>query len=161
MKKLAVILLLVALPMALFADFYLGPTAMYKGNPQMLTTVPNAGDLAFGAEARLNLSLFEGQAMALYNLNQSINTYLDVGLVLNLAIVSVGVGVGPNFFVNFMPGAPEAASFGFNAKAHVDLNLGGIKISGYYMVILESISVANIQDSLNFGTAGISLLFKL
>jgi hypothetical protein len=54
MKILLIVLLLIALPMALFAQqFYLGPTAMYKDNPQMLSTaVPESGDIAFGAEDR-------------------------------------------------------------------------------------------------------------
>ncbi len=99
--------------------------------------------------------------MALYNFNQSFNTYLDLGIVVNIAVVSLGVGVGPNLFINFMTNMPEVASFGFNAKAHADLNLGMLKISVYYLIIIESLSVSNIMDSLNFGTVGLSLLFKL
>ncbi len=162
MKKAILVLVLVALPAMVFADFYLGPTAMYKNNPLLLqTVVPEIGDIAFGGEARLNLSIFEGQLMALYNFNQSLNTYLDLGIVINIAVVSLGVGVGPNLFVNFMANTPEVAMFGFNAKAHVDLNLGIVKISAYYLILLESLSVSNIMDSLNFGTVGLSVLFKL
>ncbi len=60
MKKAILVLVLAALPAALFAQFYLGPTAMYKGNPQMLAAaVPELGDIAFGGEARLDISIFE------------------------------------------------------------------------------------------------------
>jgi len=163
LKKLLFVLTLAVIPMAVFADFRIGATAMYKGTPQALVSVvPNdVGAFAFGAEARLGISILEGQAMALYNFNRSFDTYLDVGIALDIAILTIGVGVGPNIAVNLIPSAPEAASFGFNGKAHVDLNLGKFTISGYYMIILDRLDMTNIQDNLTLGNVGLSVLLKL
>jgi hypothetical protein len=167
MKKLIVLVLLLVLPLSLFAQgFYLGVDAMFKGDYMELPSgFSNPGsivhNLAFGAEARFTFAIFEAQAMALYNLNQSFNTYLDVGLCLDIAIISLGIGVGPNFVINFWSGAPAAAGFGFNGKAHVDLNLGSFKISVFYLLLVDSLNFPTFSQNLRLGNAGLALLFKL
>jgi hypothetical protein len=150
----------------MFAQFYIGVSAMYKSDPVTLPSVtpdPSIVDnLAFGADLKLQLSIFEVQALALYNLDQSFNTYLDVGVALDIAgILTLGAGVGPNFIIDFESGSPEPFGFGFNGKIHADLNLGGIKISAYYLFLIDSISVADIQTKMYAGNVGLSVLFKL
>jgi hypothetical protein len=164
MKKIIIVLLLLVLPMTMFAQFYLGASALYKGDPlgiPNLTPDPSIVDnLAFGIDARLNVAIFEAQLLALYNLDQSFNTYLDVGIVLNIAIISIGAGVGPNLVINFMSGALETVSFGFNGKVHADINLGNFKISAYYMFLIDSISIPSITSEMYAGNVGLSLMFK-
>ncbi|HEQ70960.1 MAG TPA: hypothetical protein ENN69_00585 [Spirochaetia bacterium] len=159
MKKLVVALLLLALPMSLFADFYLGASALYKGD---YANAPNDDDivdnLAFGADVKLTLSLFEIQGLALYNLNNSFNVYLDAGIILDFAILSIGAGIGPNFLIDF---DGNYSGFGFNGKIHADINLDSIKISAYYMFLIDDISVSDIEDSMSAGNIGVSVLFKL
>lgn len=163
MKKLIIVLVLITLPMAAFAQFYLGATAFFKGDPLGLQNpTPSIVDnLAFGADAKLKLAILEGQATALYVLNNSFNVFLDVGIILDIAIVSVGAGVGPNFLLDFSSGAPESFAFGFNGKVHVDLNLDPIKISAYYLFLLDSITIADIKEKMYAGNVGLSILFML
>jgi hypothetical protein len=163
MKKIMIVLVLLALPMSMFAQFYIGPSAMYKGDPMTPPAVtPDLVDhFSFGADLKLQLSIFEVQALALYNLGNSFNTYLDVGIAFDLAIVTIGAGVGPNFVISFNSGVEDPVAFGFNGKVHVDLNLGGIKISAYYMFLLDNLSVADVESQMYAGNVGLSLLFKL
>ncbi len=169
MKKIIIILVLLLLPMSMFAQFYIGASAMLKGDPLNPPTIvwydTNSllDNFAFGVDARVNLSIFEIQALALYNLNQSFNAYLDVGIVLNIAIVSIGAGVGPNFVVVFNTAAPavDTFGFGFNGKVHADINLGSFKISVYYMFLMDNLSVADLTSNMYAGNAGLSLMFKL
>jgi hypothetical protein len=164
MKRIIIVLLFIALPMSMFAQFYLGPTAMYKGDPMDLPgTTPDYSlidHLAFGADVKLQISLFEVQALAMYNFNNTFNVYLDAGIALDLAIVTIGAGIGPNFYVS-LDDVPDPVGFGFNGKVHVDLNLGGVKISAYYMFLIDNITVSNIESQMYAGNVGLSLLFKL
>jgi len=163
MKKLLIVLVLITLPMAVFAQFYLGATAFYKADPVGLQNpTPSIVDnLAFGADVKLKLAILEGQATALYVLNNSFNVFLDVGVIFDIAILSIGAGVGPNFLIDFSSGAPQAFGFGFNGKAHVDLNFDPIKISVYYIFLLDSITVADIKEKMHAGNVGLSILFML
>ncbi|MBN2351987.1 MAG: hypothetical protein JXD23_05405 [Spirochaetales bacterium] len=165
MKKIIIILMLLLLPMSMFGQFFLGASALYKGDPlgiPSITPDPSIVDnLAFGADIRVNLAIFEAQALALYNLDQSFNCYFDLGIVLNIAIVSIGAGVGPNFVVSLASGTPEPFAFGFNGKIHADINLGSFKISAYYMFLIDNISIPDITSQMYAGNVGLSLMFKL
>lgn len=164
MKKLIIALVLIALPISLFAQFFIGPTAFYKGSPVEMPTIDQTfvDQLSFGVDTKIQLSILEIQGMALYNLNQSFNCYLDAGIVLDIAVVSLGAGIGPNFLINFAAGAPEAFGFGFNGKIHADINIDIIKISVYYMFLIDSISsVDGITANMYAGNIGLSVLFKL
>lgn len=166
MKRIIIVLLLLLLPMSMFAQLYLGVSAMYKSDPLTLPSVtpdPSIVDnLAFGADLKIQLAIFEIQALALYNLDQSFNTYLDVGLAFDIAsVLTIGAGVGPNFVISFVSGAPEPFGFGFNGKIHADLNLGGIKISAYYLFLVDNITVADLTSQMYAGNVGLSVLFKL
>jgi hypothetical protein len=163
MKKIILAFLIITLPLGLFADFYLGGTALYKDDPKYLEGADETiiDDLAFGAVAQLNIAMIEGSAMALYEFDGAFDLFLDVGLTFDVAIFTIGVGIGPNFIIQADPDAPDPTALGFNGKLHVDLNLGDIKISGYYMILVENLAAEDFEDSLTFGNVGLSVLFKL
>ncbi|MEJ2663807.1 MAG: hypothetical protein P8107_07160 [Spirochaetia bacterium] len=166
MKKLILLLLLVTLPLGLFAQFYLGGSALYKEDPKYLQDVQSAdqsffNDLALGAEARLKLGMFEISGLALYEFDNAFDVYLDAGVSFDIAILTIGAGIGPNFIIQADPDAPESTSIGFNGKIHADLNLGDIKISAYWLILVESLSYKDFSDNLTAGNVGVSVLFKL
>jgi hypothetical protein len=167
MKKLIVVLMIALLPAMAFAlDFQIGGTAMYKGMLEDFESgVPDVGfdDFTFGAEARLNFGLIQGAAAVLYypdEFNPSLVALTDVGLTLNLAIVRLGAGIGPNFYIPLSDGGPSGV--GFNLKGAVDVQLGGISVGlvGYYYLA----SFDDLDAGL-FETAqpwlGLTVLFKL
>lgn len=163
MKKLIIALVLIALPISLFAQFYIGPTAFFKCDPSSVSVADiQLDNFAFGLDTKIQLSIFEIQGTALYNFGQQFNVFLDAGIVLDIAIVSIGAGVGPNFLINLDPSALEAFGLGFNGKVHVDLNIDIIKISLYYVFLIDNLlDPATIADNMYFGNVGLSLLFKL
>jgi len=139
---------------------------LYKEDPKYLQDIqpsdqPFLLHLALGGEARLKLSLLEGSALVLYELDNAFDVYLDVGVSLDLALLTIGAGIGPNFIIQADPDAPEPTSFGFNGRVHADLNLGDIKISAYWLILVESLSYKNFEDNLTAGSVGVSVLFKL
>lgn len=163
MKKLMLIVMLLALPLGLFAEFYLGGSALYKEDPEYLQDPDDTifDDMAFGAEARLKIAMFEGSALALYEFDGAFDVYLTVGLAFDVAILTIGAGIGPNYIIQTDPDAPDPTAFGFNGKIHVDVNLGDIKISGYWLFLIENLAAEDIEESATFGNIGVSVLFKL
>jgi hypothetical protein len=166
MKKLIVVLVIALLPTLAFAlDFQIGGTAMYKGNwTDLKTTTPTLDDFTFGGEARLSFGLLQGAAAVLYypdDVASSLKVLTDIGVTLNLAIVRLGAGIGPNFFIP-LEGTVSTVPVGFNLKAAVDLQLGKLSLGvvGYYY--LDSLS--DLKAGL-FETAqpwlGLTLLYKL
>ena len=169
MKKLIVVLVIALLPVLAFADvdFQLGATGMYKGLLEDITSgTADIGldDFTFGAEARLNFGLIQGAAALLYypdDLTPSLVALTDIGLTLNLAIVRLGVGIGPNFYIP-LGGKVDGVPIGLNLKGAVDLQLGKLSLGvvGYYYLA----SLSDLNADL-FTTAqpwlGLTLLYKL
>ncbi len=169
MKKLIVVLMIALLPAMAFAlDFQIGGTAMYKGLLEDIESgVSDVGldDFTFGAEARLNFGLIQGAAAVLYYPDEvapSLVALTDIGLTVNLAIVRLGAGIGPNFYIPLSDDGPKGVPVGFNLKGAVDLQLGGISVGlvGYYYIA----SFEDLGPEL-FQTAqpwlGLTVLFKL
>ena len=162
MKKIILIVMLLALPMGLFAQFYLGGSVLYKEDPEYLQDLQEESffnELAFGAEARLQIAMIQGSALALYEFDGALDVFLTVGLAIDVAILTVGAGVGPNFIIQLDSDVSDATTFGFNGKIHADLNLGDIKVSAYWLMIVEDL--ADLENSITFGNLGVSVLFKL
>jgi hypothetical protein len=184
MKKLLILLVLVILPVLTFADFQIGPTAMYNfifNDPNLsgVTRALSLNDFTFGADARLNLGIFQGTAYALltpgsvtgsgidtvYN-PTVIKLYTDVGLCLDFLIFRIGAGIGPNFKFNFAdpaaPTKPDVFELGLNFRAAADISLGGIALSLVYLTDfnLTPAGAAKVFEKIN-GNLGLSLLFKL
>jgi hypothetical protein len=169
MKKLIVVLMIALLPTLAFAlDFQVGGTAMYKGLLSDIQDGPSSvtlDDFTFGAEARLSLGLLQGAAAVLYypdEFNPSLVALTDIGVTLNLAIVRLGAGIGPNFFIPLSDSSVKGVPVGLNLKGAVDLQLGGISVGlvGYYY--LASLSDLNADLFTNAQPwLGLSVLFKV
>jgi len=169
MKKLIVVLMIALLPTLAFAlDFQIGGTAMYKGMLEDIESgVTDIGvdDFTFGAEARLSFGLLQGAAAILYypdEFNPSLVALTDIGLTLNLAIVRIGAGIGPNFYIPLSDDGPEGVPIGLNVKGAVDLQLGGISIGlvgYYYLASFDDLSLGLFETAQPW--LGLTVLFKL
>lgn len=168
MKKLIIVLLIAVLPTMAFAiDFQLGGTAMYKGLLSDILDGPDGitlQDFTYGAEARLGFGIIQGAAALLYYPDEfypQIVAMTDIGLTLNLAIIRLGAGIGPNFRIP-LEGTVTGIPLGLNLKGAVDLQLGRLSLGvvGYYYIA----SLSDINADL-FTTAqpwvGLTLLYKL
>jgi hypothetical protein len=169
MKKLLIVLMIVLLPTLAFSlDLQVGATAMYKGLLSDILDGPDGitiHDFTYGGEVRLGFGLLQGAAAILYYPAEpysSLKLLTDIGLSLNLAIIRLGVGIGPNVVVPLGGGTVTGVPLGLNLKGAVDLQLGKLSLGvvGYYY--LDSIS--DIGADL-FKTAqpwvGLTLLYKL
>ena len=164
MKKLVLILAILAIvPAAIFADFGIGAAAFYKspvllGQPIDLAGL-NVEQFSFGADARFKLGWFQAEGLVLYSSGdvKSLNAYLDLGVALDVAILRLSLGVGPNFTYNIGESSPMQA--GFNAKVGADIMLGPVSIGASYIMAM------NLESGIHIGTSsgllGIQILFWL
>jgi hypothetical protein len=81
--------------------------------------------------------------------------YLDAGVALDVAILRLSLGAGPNFTTNFGQAAPIQA--GLNAKIGADVKLGPISVGASYIMVLNLANGVNVQTS--SGLLGIQVLF--
>jgi len=164
MKKLVLVLAILAIVSAAsFADFGIGGAAFYKspvllGQPVDLSNL-NVNQFSFGADARFKLGWFQAEGLLLYATGDvdSLNAYLDAGVALDVAILRLSLGAGPNFTYNF--GEPAAVQVGLNAKIGADVMLGPVSIGASYIMAM------NLQNGIHIGTSsgllGIQILFWL
>jgi hypothetical protein len=117
----------------------------------------NVNQFSFGGDLRLKLAWFQAEGLLLYSAGdiQSLNTYLDAGLALDLAIFRLSLGVGPNFAANFGQSAPVQA--GLNAKLGADIKLGPISVGLSYIMALNLANAVNVQTG--SGLLGVQVLF--
>jgi hypothetical protein len=141
MRKLLLILVLVILPVALFAEWGIGGAAFYK-SPILLgqpvdTANLNVDQFSFGGDLRFKLAWFQAEALVLYATGDtnSLNAYLDAGLALDIAILRLSLGVGPNFTYNFGESSPIQA--GLNAKVSTDIKLGPVSFGLSYIMVMN------------------------
>ncbi len=142
MKKAILIgALLALLPAAAFAELGLGGAAMMK-SPYLLGQSVSKDDLnvnqfTFGGDARLKLSLLQGEALVMYAAGdvQSLNIYLDAGVALDLLLLRLSAGIGPNFVYNFGESSPLQS--GLNAKVSADVKLGKLSVGLSYIMDLS------------------------
>jgi hypothetical protein len=164
MKKLVLILAVLALlPIAAFADLGIGGAAFYKspvllGQPIDVSNA-NANQFSFGGDVRLKLGWFQGEGLVLYSVGpvQSLNIFLDAGVALDVAILRLSLGAGPNFTFNF--GQSSLLQAGLNAKIGADLVLGPISVGASYIMVLNLANGVNVQTS--SGLLGVQVLFWL
>jgi hypothetical protein len=184
MKKLLVLMILVLVPMVTFADFQIGPTALYNmrfTNPEQVdTSTLSLDDFTFGADARLNVSILQGSAYALLTLGSvdnstaipkyvptTVDLFFDVGVCLDIMFFRFGAGIGPNFAILF-PDPLDTTNtdifgVGANVKFSADVMLGSIAIGLVYFMdtnLTTSAVVETIASKWD-GHLGLSLLFKL
>jgi hypothetical protein len=164
MRKMALILaVLVVLPIAAFAEWGVGGAAFYKspvlmGQPIDAANV-NVDQFSFGGDLRFKLGWFQAEGLLLYSDGeiQSLNIYLDAGVALDVAIVRLSLGAGPNFITNFGQSAPIQA--GLNAKVGADIKLGPISFGLSYIMALNLSNGVNVQTA--SGLLGVQVLFWL
>jgi len=164
MRKFILILaVLVIVPVAVFAEFGVGAAAFYKspvllGQPIDLVNL-NVNQFSFGADARFKLGWFQAEGLVLYSSGEvdSLNAYLDAGIALDVAILRLSLGAGPNFTYNFGESSPFQA--GLNAKVGADIMLGPVSIGASYIMALNLLSGVHINTS--SGLLGIQILFWL
>ena len=175
MKRMVVALLLcMILPFGAFAlGFYVGPNIYYASliRPADVVAMDTAGlnlaDFALGGEARLIAGPFWGSAMGLYapgdvNLPHHIDILLDAGLGLELGPVHAGVGIGPNFGLEFGNNAAQLFRTGANLRVTGDVVLGPVLL-GLNWISEVQFTRASIADAFvnPYGKLGVSVLFGL
>jgi hypothetical protein len=119
-------------PIAVFADWGIGGAVFYK-SPVLLgqsidTTSVNVNQFSFGGDPRFKLGWFQAEGLLLYSAGSvsSLNLYLDGGVALDLTILRLSIGAGPNFINNFSNSPPTQA--GLNFKAGADVVLKGAAV---------------------------------
>jgi hypothetical protein len=177
MKKLLLVLVIIAVPSFLFADLQIGGIAMYNGSLSAAarTTRLSASDFTYGAEARLNIWILQAGISALYlpgdttlGTYDMIRAMTDVGAVLDLWILRLGAGIGPNFAAvvdKSYSATTDVFKAGFNAKLEADLSLGNLAaglVGYYYFDSLADLKTAgsDITKAANW-MVGLTFLFKL
>jgi hypothetical protein len=155
--------LLPALVFAQTAQIGLGPAVFFK-SPILLgqdidIEALNTNQISLGADFRFRMGWFKAEALALVSVGEvhSVNMFLDAGLAVNLNLVTLSFGVGPNFTGNFNGSRPVQA--GLNARFGLDVLMGMNSLGISY------ITAFNIEDTIAIGTKtgllGAHLLFWL
>ncbi len=193
MKKTMITLmaiLLLAVPFSVFAGdgLWVGPTAMYNTPVTLGYLVENYDEVVFnpenfsyGAEARLDIGIFQASVNAIYSpttyaevrmigpsyidLGPSLEASANLGIYADLGIVGLGLGAGPRYLVLLDEAVDEFEPFslGYNVKAEADLILGSTIFSAYFMGYTNDLEAfadeADIENMM--GQAGLSVLFQL
>ncbi len=163
-KTILILTVLIILPVAVFADWGIGGAMFYK-SPVLLgqkidTDELNVDQFSFGGDLRFKLGWFQAEALLLYSAGEvnSIDTYLDAGLALDVTILRLSLGAGPNFTYN-IDGGSNPVQAGLNAKIGADIMLESISIGLSYIMSL------NIDDGIDVETSsgllGVQILFWL
>ncbi len=167
MRKMRICFLALAiLPALAFAQtsqVALGPAAFFK-SPILLgqdidLEALNTNQISLGADLRFRVAWFKAEALALLSLGElrSVNVFLDAGVAVDVDLVTLSFGVGPNFTGNFDGSRPVQA--GLNARFGLDVLLGMNSVGISY------ITAFNIEDRITIGTKtgllGAQLLFWL
>jgi len=164
MRKVILILAVLAiLPAAAFADLGVGGAAFFKspvllGQPIDLENL-NVNQFSFGGDVRLKWNWFQAEALVLYSAGEvsSLNAYLDVGVALDILIVRLSAGAGPNFVFNFIQDSPLQA--GLNVKIGADIKVGPVSVGISYIMALGITNGIDITTS--SGLLGVQVLFWL
>jgi hypothetical protein len=165
-------LLCILLPLGAFAatGLYGGMDIYYASliRPADVVAIDTAGlnlaDFAFGGEARFIIDPFWGSAIGLYspgdaNLPHHIDILVDAGLGLTLGIVHAGIGIGPDFGLEFGNGATQLFRNGANLRLTGDIVLGPVLL-GLNWISEIDFTRASIADTFMnpYGKLGVSVL---
>lgn len=152
-RKILILAALVLLPVTLFAQLGIGPAAYYKSPVLLGQSVDsdelNVDQFSFGGDLRFKFSLLQLQALALYSASadvKSLDIFLDAGLALDIAILRLSLGAGPNFTYIFGESSSPVRA-GLNGKVGADLMLGNISVGLSYIMAL------NIDDGFDLNTS--------
>lgn len=160
MRKLILILVvLVILPTMAFAQLALGPAVFLNSPIQTVDVMQlDVNQFSFGGDVRYRVGWFQAEGVLLYSPGDvnSLDMYLDAGVALDIAIVSLSIGAGPNFTNNLGQSAPIQA--GFNAKVGADVRLGSVSVGASYIMALTFDDDININANTSSGLFGIQIL---
>ncbi|MBN2534459.1 MAG: hypothetical protein JXB88_16360, partial [Spirochaetales bacterium] len=179
MRKALLLLVFIALPLAAFAEFQIGATALYNVvfAPDEARSVGlyakengvSLDDFTLGVDARIKLGMLQVSALGLISLGyddlpMEVEFFLDVGIAIDLLFLRVGIGLGPNFIIAF--GDEEISKpvfFGGNIKLIGEIMLGGISVGINYLMYLPDFSKESFDYLANNieGNIGFTILFKL
>jgi hypothetical protein len=140
-KSIAILVALALASAAAYAEIGLGAAAFFKSPVLVGQTIDvdnlNVDQFSFGADARFKLGWFQAEGILLYSVGavDSLNAYLDAGIALDLAIVRLSLGAGPNFYGTV--GHGDAAQAGVNAKLGADVKIGAISVGLSYIMALS------------------------
>jgi len=162
-KILAILLVLLAAPIAMFAEFGVGAAALYKSPVLLGQEIDLAGhnvnQFSFGGDLRWKIGWFQASGLIVYSSGEvdSLNAYLDAGVALDVAILRLSLGAGPNFSNNFGQDHPIQA--GLNAKLGADIMLGPVSLGLTYIMALDVGNEVVLQSSV--GLLGAQVIFWL
>ena len=103
------------LPTAAFAQLGVGPAAFLKSPVLLGQSIykdeANVNQFSFGGDLRYRFGWFQEQALGLESAGDinSLDLFLDAGIALDVTIVTLSLGAGPNFTKNF-DGSPSTQS---------------------------------------------------
>ena len=163
MRRVCVILaVMMILPTFAFAQLALGPAAFLK-SPVLLGQAVDVSELnvnqfSFGGDVRYRVGWFQAEGLLLYSLGEvnSLDIFLDAGVALDISIVSLSIGAGPNFTNNLGQSPPVQA--GLNAKAGADLRLGPVSVGVSYIMAM-TIDDFTVNVKASSGLLGVQVLF--
>ncbi len=150
-------------PTFAFAQFAVGPAAFFKSPGLLGQSIDedeaNVNQFSFGGDARYRIGWFQAQALGLYSAGDinSLDLFLDAGVALDVAILTLSAGAGPNFTKNF-DGSP-ATQAGLNARTGADVRLGPVSVGMSYIMSLNLDHGIDIKTS--SGLLGAQVLFWL
>ena len=161
-KVVLLILVLALLPAVIFAQLGVGGAAFYKSpvllGQQLDLNNHNVNQFAFGGDLRFKLGLFQAEGLVFYCAGSQVSglmTFLDAGLALDVAIVRLSLGAGPNIMYNF--NATKPVQMGLNAKIGGDIMLGKVSVGLSYIM---SLAISNSVDvNTASGLLGAQILF--
>ncbi len=187
MKKGFLILLMLLISTALFAEARIGATAFYnfpliQDDELDLPEYDQlqVSDFTFGADFRLKLSLLQGSAMALVTpgsitgggndsslqVPANADIFLDGGVALDVSMLRLGLGAGPNFtyYLGDSESVENVTSTGVHLKATADVMLGSLSVGMSYLAQFD-MNLSQIGNIINAdksqGLFGVSALLKL
>ncbi len=167
MKRIIVLLTLCVLfPLAVFAQgatIGLGGAMFFKSPVLMGQSIDadnlNVDQFAFGGDIRARMNWFQVEGLVFLSTGEvnGLNLMLDAGVALDIALVTLSVGAGPNLTYNFNESKPFKT--GLNAKVSADLNLEIVSFGLSYIMNLDIDNGIQLQTS--SGLLGAQILFWL
>lgn len=164
MRKVVLILAVLAiLPTMAFAQLAVGPAAFLKSPVLLGQTVDveqlNVNQFSLGGDVRYRIGWFQVEGLVLYSLGEvnSLDVFLDAGVALDVSIVSLSIGAGPNFTNHLGQSAPTRA--GYNAKVGADVRLGPVSVGASYIMALRLNDDFRMNVDASSGLLGLQVLF--
>ncbi len=165
MKRAFVLIALMAiLPVMAFAQLSVGP-AMFLKSPVLVgqdidMDEVNVNQFSFGGNVRYRLGWFQAESLLLYSAGDvdSLDLFLDAGVALDVGIITLLIGAGPNFTNNFNESPADQA--GLNTKVGAELRIGAITVGASYIMALD-ITDNSFSVEKSSGLLGAHVLFQL